>query len=445
MQKYYICFNYHKLYNAIMDYSHRDQKHLWHPLTQHKTAGLHLPIVKAKGALLYDHQGKTYIDAIASWYTVMYGHCNEYLINFVTERMRTLDQVVFTGFTHPPAIEMSERLMAILPMGQQKIFFSENGSTAVDVALKIAFQYHSNQGKKRTKIIAFDDAFHGDTFGAMSVSGLSVYNGAFEHFFIEVIRLPLPTAKNIETLSKTFEDHCKTQSVAAFVFEPLVQGAAGMRFYLAQYLDILIKIAKKYEVLCIADEVMTGFGKTGTYFASDQLREKPDMMCLSKALTAGIVPMGLTTCTQKIYDAFYDDSIQKGFFHGHTYSANPLACNAVIAGIDLLTDEKIQQKAKQIEQAHQKFAEKIKRYDTVKNVRVKGVIFAFELHMPMERYGKVRNKIFDFFMGEGVFIRPLGETIYLLPPFIITSEQLQKVYDTLSIIITTDRIYLKKL
>lgn len=412
----------------MKDLVQRDQKHLWHPLTQHKTNGRHLPIVKALGSLLYDHTGKSYIDGIASWYTTMYGHCHPYLINFVSKRMSSLDQVVFTGFTHPPAIEMSERLVAILPKGQQKLFFSDNGSTAVEVALKMAVQYHANKGHAKTKIIAFENAFHGDTFGAMSVSGLSVYNGAFEAFFIEVIHIPLPNEENLEAVKQLFKAHLETEAIAAFIFEPLIQGAAGMRCYKAGHLGELIALAQSYKTLCIADEVMTGFGKTGTHFACEQLQEQPDICCLSKALTGGLVPMGITTCTLKVYEAFYDDDLRKGLFHGHTYSANPMACNAVIAGIDLLTSPEVQRQKTYVEAQHQQFIEKIKDHPKVQNARAKGMMMAFELKESMARYGDKRNQIFDFLMKEGLFIRPLGATIYMLPPFVITPEELAKSY-----------------
>ena len=301
-----------------MNIQERDKAHLWHPLTQHKLHPNHLAITKAKGALLFDEDGNSYIDGIASWYTCMYGHCNAYIIEKVTEQLSKLDQVVFSGFTHEPAVNMSEKLIKILPENQQKIFFSDNGSTSVDVAIKMALQFHFNKGERRSKIIALQDAFHGDTFGAMAVSGLSVYNGPFEEFLLTIDRIDVPNEANFKKVKSTFQSLLETGEVAAFIVEPLVQGAAAMKMYDAKLLDQLIAIAHEYNVLCIADEVMTGFGKTGKNFASDYLEKAPDIMCLSKSLTGGIVPMALTTCTQKVYDAFYDNEIGKGFFHGHT-------------------------------------------------------------------------------------------------------------------------------
>ena len=315
----------------------RDKKHLWHPLTQHKTHPDTLAIKRAKGVMLYDENDKAYIDGIASWYTCMYGHSHKYVIDMVKQQLEQLDHVVFSGFTHEPAVKLSESLISILPNNQEKIFFSDNGSTSVDVAIKMALQYHYNKGdEKRQLILSFDDGFHGDTFGAMSVSGLSVYNGPFEAFFIEVQRIPVPHADNIEQVKDQLTDILTKENVAAFIFEPLVQGAAAMKMHEAKYLDELLSITKAHGVINIADEVMTGFGKTGTYFASDQLTVFPDIMCMSKSLTGGISAMAITSCTQEIYEAFYDDSILKGFFHGHTYSANPLTCTAATACIELL-------------------------------------------------------------------------------------------------------------
>ena len=414
-----------------MNLEERDKEHLWHPLTQHKLHPNHLAITKAKGAMLFDENGKNYIDGIASWYTCMYGHCNEYIIEKVTKQLTKLDQVVFSGFTHEPAIKMSEKLMAILPNNQQKIFFSDNGSTSVDVAIKMALQYHFNKGEKRNKIIALEDAFHGDTFGAMSVSGLSVYNGPFEDFLLTIDRVEVPTIENFEKIKNSFISIIESEEVAAFIFEPLVQGAAAMKMYDAKLLDELIEIAQNNNVLCIADEVMTGFGKTGKYFASDYLQNSPDIMCLSKSLTGGIVPMALTTCTQTVYDAFYHNEIGKGFFHGHTYSANPLGCTAISAGIDLLISEEMQNNINRIEKQHQLFNEKIKGHIKVKSTRQIGVIFALDLDIEMDRYGNLRDKLFRFFMNNGVCLRPLGNTIYILPPFVITNAELKKTYTTI--------------
>lgn len=408
----------------------RDKKHLWHPLTQHKTHPDTLAIKSGKGAMLYDEAGKEYIDGIASWYTCMYGHCNDYIVDKVTKQLGILDHVVFSGFTHEPAVALSEALINILPDNQEKIFFSDNGSTSVDVAIKMALQYHYNKGdKNRSLILSFEDGFHGDTFGAMSVSGLSIYNGPFEAFFIDVKRIPVPNADNIEVVKKQLQELLSTEDVAAFIFEPLVQGAAAMQMHEAAHLSELLQITKAHGVINIADEVMTGFGKTGTNFASEQLSISPDIICMSKSLTGGISAMAITSCTQEVYDAFYDDSILKGFFHGHTYSANPLTCTAALACIDLLTSSEIQDAIQRIHQKHKAFTESLVNNKHIKSSRICGIICALEINIETDRYSNYRDQLFSAFMERGIFLRPLGNVIYILPPFVITDAQLDKVYN----------------
>ena len=414
-----------------MTLKERDKKHLWHPLTQHQIHPEALPIIRAKGALLYDEEGKTYIDGISSWYTAMYGHCNDYILQKVSEQMQNLDQIVFAGFTHKPAIELSEKLIEILPGNQQKIFFSDNGSTANEVAIKMALQYHFNRGEKKNTIIAFEDGFHGDTFGAMSASGLSVYNGPFEDFFIDVKRIPTPNRNNIQNVESQLHNLIEENEVAAFIYEPLVQGANAMHMFEAELLDKILSICKDKDVILIADEVMTGFGKTGRNFASEYMLHQPDIISLSKALTAGFVPMGITSCTQKIYDAFLDDSIGKAFFHAHTYSANPIACAVAIAGIDLLNSKEIQENILRIIASHKDFDKRIVKHPKVKNTRQLGVIYALDLNIEMDRYGTKRYEIFNHFMQEGVYLRPLGNTIYILTPFVTTEDELNIIYTSI--------------
>ena len=409
----------------------RDSAHIWHPLTQHQTAKPSVGIVKAKGTILFDEDGNKYIDGIASWYTSMYGHCNPHITAAITKQMQTLDFVMFSGFTHPPAVELSEKLMAILPKNQQKIFFNDNGSTAVEAGLKMALQYYHNKGDKRDTLIAFQDGFHGDTFGAMSASGLSSYNGPFEDFLLQVKRIPVPQANNLAAVLRQLETILSSNNCAAFIFEPLVQGAAGMVFHTAKGLDALIALCHKHDVLCIADEIMTGFGKTGTNFAVDQLQNKPDIMCLSKALTAGMFPLSITSCSQQIFDGFLSNTTHKGFFHAHTFSAHPIGCAAAIAGLDLLNAPEISENRKYIENAHVKFANQIVNHPKVKEARCKGVILAIDLNIQMERYGNLRDQLYDFFIKRGVALRPLGSTIYVLPPYVITKSELTKIYQVI--------------
>lgn len=414
-----------------MTLKERDQKHIWHPLTQHQLHPEQLAIVKAEGCTLTDENGNSYIDGISSWYTCMYGHCNPDIIKAVQNQMSQLDQVVFSGFTHQPAIELSEELIKILPDNQNKIFFSDNGSTTVEIGIKMALQYHFNQGQKRNVLLAFEGGFHGDTFGAMSVSGLSVYNGPFEDFFIDVKRIPPPTEENIDQIINLLKEINTTNNVAGFVYEPLVQGAAAMQMHNAKGLNKILEYCKSQNIITIADEVMTGFGKTGTYFASEQIDNLPDIMCLSKSLTAGMLPMGITSCTQDVYNAFLSQDISKGLFHGHTYSANPLACAAAIAGIKQLTSSRIQENIAIITKAHTLFGQRISKHENVKSIRQTGVIFALDLNIEMSRYGNLRDQLFNHFMSEGVFLRPLGNTIYILAPFTISANELDKIYSAI--------------
>lgn len=416
----------------------RDSKHIWHPITQHFTSQESLVVKKAKGVFLYDENNQQYIDGFSSWYTCMYGHCNETLIQHAYNSLQQFSHVPFVGLTHEPAIALSENLMKILPENQQKIFFSENGSTAVDLAIKMALQYFHNQQIPRTKIIAFEDAFHGDTFGAMSVSNSPIYHQAFKDFFIEVIHIPVPNKENFREVRKQFSNLISKQNVACFIYEPLVQGANCMKMYAPQFLDELIQLAQQEDVLCIADEVMTGLGKTGKNFASDYLQTNPDIICLAKSLTAGITPMALTTCTEVIYNAFLNQDVTKGLMHAHTYSANPLGCTVAKTAIDLLVSDDIQQRIVSISQQHQQFLEEIQHHPKVKNVRTLGVIFAFELNIETERYGSKRNVLYQFFMEKGVYLRPLGNTIYLLPPFIIKKNELEKLYNTIRLLLQED-------
>ncbi|WP_299151077.1 adenosylmethionine--8-amino-7-oxononanoate transaminase [uncultured Dokdonia sp.] len=409
----------------------KDSKHLWHPLTQHQTARNPIVITRAKGAVMYDDAGNEYIDGIASWYTAMYGHGNEYITSAMHRQMQQLDFVMFSGFTHPPAVTLAEKLVEILPGNQEKVFFNDNGSTAVEAAIKMSLQYYHNKGDKRDTLIAFEDGFHGDTFGAMSASGLSSYNGPFEDFLLKVERIPTPQEDNLDEVMAMLEGILASNKCAAFIFEPLVQGAAGMKFHSVAGLDALVKKCREANVLTIADEIMTGFGKTGTVFACDQLDNKPDIMCLSKALTAGMFPLSITSCTQEIFEGFLSEEIHKGFFHAHTFSAHPVGCAAAIAGIEVLQTEEITKSRERINDAHTAFAQTVKAHHKVNSVRVKGVVIAIDLTIEMARYGNLRDELYQFFMQRGVALRPLGNTIYVLPPYVITDEELAKVYSAI--------------
>lgn len=416
-----------------MSFSLRDKKHNWHPYTQHKTAPEFPAIVKGNGALLWDENGKEYIDAIASWWVNPYGHSNQVMADAIYKQLTTLEHVLFGGFTHNVAVELSEKLTQILPINQQKLFYSDNGSTAVEVAIKVALQYHYNKGVKKTKIIAFEDAFHGDTFGAMAASGISFFTEAFEGSLLEVVRIPIPVEGKENQTKKQLEQLLTTNEFAAFIFEPLVLGAAGMIMYSPQILDELIALCKSHNVFTIADEVMTGFGKTGKTFACDYLLLQPDMMCLSKALTGGTIPMAITTFTQEIFDGFYDDDTSKALFHGHTFTANPTGCAAALASISILQTEAIQKNIQEVNQSHLQFEQHIKKHPKVVATRVLGVIFALEIKSEVKEsyYGTMRNTLYNHFIENGVILRPVGNVVYILPPYIISKEQLQKVYQVI--------------
>ncbi len=409
----------------------RDQKHLWHPYTQHKTANPSVAIVRGEGALLWDENGKEYIDAIASWWVNPYGHSNASIADAIYKQLTTLEHVLFGGFTHEPAILLSEKLIEILPKNQQKLFFSDNGSTSVEVALKVALQYFFNKDEKRTTIIAFENAFHGDTFAAMAASGISFFTAAFQGMLIDVVRIPVPVPGQEERSFNALEEAIKNNNCAGFIFEPLVQGAAGMVMYKPESLDRLIEICRKNKVLTIADEVMTGFGKTGKTFACDYLTEKPDMMCLSKALTGGTIPMAITTFTQDIFDAFYGNDITKALFHGHTFTANPTGCAAALASLSLLQTQAMQDNIARVNKSHIQFQKHIQTHPKVANTRVLGVIFALEIKTENSEsyYGTLRNKLYDYFIENGIILRPVGNIVYILPPYIIKDTELQKIYE----------------
>ena len=389
-----------------MNLQQRDELHLWHPYTQHQTAAKPLGIVKGKDALLWGEDGKEYIDAIASWWVNPYGHSNERLAQAAYKQLTQLEHVLFGGFTHKPAVELAEKLISILPKNQQKVFFSDNGSTAVEIAIKMALQYFFNKGEKRFTVIAFEGAFHGDTFGAMAASGISFFTEAFQEHLLKVVRIPLPqkgSKASAEALRKAIAEH----QPAAFIFEALVQGASGMQIYSPEDLNELLSIAQANGVITIADEVMTGFGRTGRTFACDYLNHKPDIMCLSKALTGGTIPLAVTTATQRIFDGFYSNDVNKALFHGHTFTANPTGCAIAL--------------------------ERISQYTLVANARTLGVILAFDLKTTQntDYYGSFRDRLYNFFISKGVILRPVGNIIYILPPYIITDEQLDRVYEVL--------------
>jgi adenosylmethionine-8-amino-7-oxononanoate aminotransferase len=410
---------------------------IWYPFTQMKLAPTPIHIDRAEGSILYGADGKQYIDAISSWWVNIHGHANEEIAKAIAEQALKMEHVIFAGFTHMPAISLAQNLIRILPSSIQKIFYSDNGSTAVEVAVKMAIQFWHNQDIHKTRIIAFENAYHGDTFGAMSIGAKSAFNAPFENYLFKVDYLPVPSEDNIEEVKKEFGALLAKDDVAAFIFEPLVQGASGMLMHKPEHLDELLQIARQKHVLCIADEVMTGFGRTGKNFAVDHLQQQPDIMCLSKGITGGFMPLGVTACSQEIFDAFYSDEKKKALFHGHSYTANPLACSAANASLKILLGEASQSSIQCISDSHTRFAEMIKSDPFVRKVRQQGTIIAIELHTSENSsyFNAIRDHIYQFCLDEGVLLRPLGNILYIMPPYCMTTEELEKVYGVIKKVI----------
>ncbi len=416
-----------------MNIVEKDQAFVWHPFTHQLTARPPINIVKGEGVCFFDEQGNKFIDAISSWWVNLHGHCHPYISKKVSEQLFQLEHSIFSDFTHVTAVALAERLLKHLPENQSRIFYSDNGSTAVEVALKMALQYWHNQGKQKKTFIAFENAYHGDTFGGMSVGARNVFNNAFENLLFEVVHLPVPTLQNIEKVKHQFLQLVNSGAVAGFIFEPLVQGASGMLMYDAALLDELMALCRKNNIITIADEVMTGFGRTGKFFASDHLQYKPDILCLSKGLTGGYMPLGVTSCSAFIYEAFLDADKTKTFFHGHSYTANPTACSAALASMDLMEQADTWHRIEMIETMHMDFMKKIQSHAALKAVRTLGTIIAFELNTSDRTHylNNAAEPIAGFFLERGILLRPLGNIFYLIPPYVISKEQLAFIYSTI--------------
>lgn len=409
----------------------RDLAVIWHPYTQMKTAQPPIPIVRGDGASLYAEDGKEYIDAVSSWWVNIHGHAHPYIAKKVAEQIQKLEHVIFAGFTHEGAVQLAERLLQLLPSNQKKAFYTDDGSTAVEAGIKMCLQYWLNKGQQRTKILAFKNAYHGDTFGAMSVSGRSAFTAAFDSLLFEVEFIDLPDAGNIEAF-KSQISNLKSQ-ISCFIFEPLVQGSAGMIMYEADYLNQLMAHCQSEGILLIADEVFTGFGRTGKNFACEYVQIQPDIMCFSKGLTGGTMALGLTTCTQAIYDAFLSEDRTKTLFHGHSYTANPVACAAALASLDLFVEPSTQQNIDRIAAKHAVFAESIKNHRSIKSTRQTGTILAMEWETGHDTsyFSGLRDKLYHYFLDKGIILRPLGNVIYILPPYCISDTQLDYIYQSI--------------
>lgn len=417
-----------------MSISEKDKKNILHPFTTYSEVKENIAIVQAKGEFLFDEHGKEYIDAISSWWVNLHGHSHPYINEKISKQLGELEHVMFSGFTHEPAVNLSEKLLKYLQPYYNEIFFSDNGSTAIEVALKMSIQYWKNQGIHKKKFIAFTNSYHGDTFGAMAVSQRDVFTQPFHDHLFQVEYLEIPTEDNIDRNMEVLEQLLGEQNIAGFIFEPLVQGAGGMRMYLAEHLDFLLRLCKDYNVLTIADEVMTGFGRTGKMFAIDHLHVKPDFICLSKGLTGGYLPLGVTAYSAEIAQAFKSPEPVKTFYHGHSYTGNPISCSAALASLELFEIENTFTKIQHINQRHLDFADELDMFDLVKNVRVTGTILAFDIESNYQNYfytDPLKETLSKFYLEHGVLLRPLGNVVYLIPPYCIQEESLTKVYQTI--------------
>lgn len=411
----------------------RDHKHIWHPFTPWTKDSYNVPIVKGKGSFLFDEHGNRYIDAVSSWWVNIHGHAHPYIAQKMYEQFMLLEHVIFAGYTHPKAIELAERLLQKLPPTQKKLFFSDNGSTSVEVAIKIAIQYRHNRSESHHRIIAFEHSYHGDTFGAMSASGRSIFTDVFSDLLFDVIHIPVPIAGQEEQCMEALKKALKKESVTAFIFEPLILGAGGMMMYEAKILDQLIDCCHQNGVLCIADEVMTGFGRTGTFFASDTLHHHPDIFCLSKGITGGVMPLGVTTVSESVYSAFESEQPEHTLWHGHSYTANPLACAAACASLDLFESEKTMCNVKQIAALFQLKKESIQS-PFFSNIRTLGGIFALDLQASRGTAytHSLKKPVADFFFQNGVIIRPLGNVLYFMPPYCTGIEEIETLFRLLT-------------
>ncbi len=395
-----------------------------------------IAITQGRGSVLIDENGNEYIDAISSWWVNLHGHAHPYIAEKLYRQALQLEQVIFAGFTHKPAVELASRLIPLLPGNFSKVFYSDNGSTSTEVALKMAVQYWWNKraandepGLKRNKILAFKNAYHGDTFGAMSVSDRSVFTLAFHDLLFDVIFIDTPTTENLTETFSLIQQHA--HAIAAFIYEPLAQGAGCMHMYSASAMDMLLGFVKAQKIICIADEVMTGFGRTGKLFASEYMAVKPDIICLSKGLTGGTMALGVTACTQEIYSAYLADDKLKTFFHGHSFTANPLACTAANASLDLLLQPSALNKIDWLTNANKLWAGQLQQSAAelgIKNIRTLGTILAFEIEQGKDEYlNNISGAITQKAMAQGVYIRPLGNTVYIMPPYSLTNEEYEKI------------------
>ncbi|MEE2745104.1 MAG: adenosylmethionine--8-amino-7-oxononanoate transaminase [Bdellovibrionota bacterium] len=412
-----------------------DKELIWHPYTQEKLSPESLLIEKAKGPYLYTKDGRKIFDAISSWWVNLHGHCHPYIQEKIKDQMENFEQILLAGHTHEKAITLAEKLLKKLPQDFKKVFYSDNGSTAVETALKMALQYWHNKGENKNRILAFRNGYHGETFGAMSVSGLEAQKTPFLSHLFKTDFIQPPLKGRLDAVNKSIQDLKneieKGKDIAAFIYEPMIQGAGGMLVHEAQGLNELIKICKENGILCIADEVMTGFGRTGKLFGSDHMEEKPHIICLAKGLTGGTLPLAVTACTQELYEAFLSEDKNKALLHGHSYSGNALGCASAIANLELLDRPETINQIENIENLNRQFKEKIEKshhyLKTVQEIRHQGTVIAIELKTDEKSgyFNQAAKKIGQYFLKENILIRPLGNVIYLVPPYSSPTDEMK--------------------
>ena len=420
----------------------KDKKFLWHPFTQSSFSEDPIIISSAKDEKLFDIEGKEYIDLISSWWINTHGHCRNEMVNSVFNQSKKFEQVLFAGFTHHPAVDLAARIVDILPKNLSRVFYSDNGSTSVEIAMKVAIQYWHNLGKKKTKFVAFSGGYHGDTFGAMSVGKTTGFYKPFEDILHKNSFIPFPEdwwgnnqLEESERLAmnaayKIVEK--EKGKIAAVILEPLVQGAGGMKICRKEFLDKLVKMFKDSGILVIFDEVMTGFGRTGKMFATDHLTTKPDIICLAKSLTGGFIPLAATVFSEEIHKVFVDTNFCKTFLHGHSFSANPVACAAALSSLNLFNEDKTFIKIEEISKIHNDCLKKISKLQNISKIRKLGTIAAFDFKNISDRYGSLEShEMRKKFLENGLLLRPLGNTIYFMPPYCIKKENLINSYEKL--------------
>tara|TARA_R110000824_G_scaffold44315_10_gene128990 strand:+ start:865 stop:2130 length:1266 start_codon:yes stop_codon:yes gene_type:complete len=403
---------------------------IWHPFTQHGLGEPIPEIARAQGAALYTADGTKIIDAISSWWVQTHGHCHPKIVAAIQEQSARLDQMIFAGWTHQPARKLAEGLSDFLPNSLEHIFFSDSGSTAVEVALKMALGYWHNRGETRQKILVMEHSYHGDTIGAMSVGARGVFNQAYAPLLFDVGTITFPKAGSEQATLDQLEAFCKDAEnpPAALIVEPLILGAGGMKIYGAATLAKMAAICREHDVLFIADEVMTGWGRTGTIFACEQAGVEPDILCIAKGLTGGVIPLAVTAASDAIYQAHFSEDRAQMFFHSSSFTANPIACAAANANLAIWRDEPVQQRIDGIIASHRAFSDRLQRKSNISGLRQCGTILALEINDGAGDYmSDLGPMLLGFFRDRNILLRPLGNTIYIMPPYCITLEELTSI------------------